>query len=104
MLKVLILIMQVGRSLIIIFNLMGCCVSRSKFEEGGEGQFMMLNNLPSYDNISQIYRELELPAYLEQYNIHKKERLIFMIVNLLRVRPKIFLQQMNYLKNKCDMR
>jgi hypothetical protein len=65
---------------------------------------MILNQLPTYDNIAQVYRELELPPTLDRYLTHKKEHLIFMIVNLLRVRPKIFMQQMQNLKVKCDMR
>ena len=83
---------------------MGCCVQRSKFEGDASEEFLMLNSLPTYENISTVYRELELPCYIDKFLPHKKERIIFMIINLLRARPRIFMQQMNNLKQKCDMR
>ena len=43
----------------------------------------MLNQLPTYENISAVYNELDLPKPPEQMLMHKKERLIYMIVNLL---------------------
>jgi hypothetical protein len=62
---------------------MGCCVSRTKFENFGDEQFDTVNNLPTYDNITTIYRDLDLPSYLDKYLVHKKEIMIFMIINLL---------------------
>lgn len=35
---------------------------------------------------------------------HKKERMFFMIINLLRMRPNIFMEQINAFKARCDMR
>ena len=83
---------------------MGCCVQRSKYDGDNDQQYTMINSLPTLENISQAYRDLDLPQYQDNVLTHKKERLIFMIINLLRVKPKIFLHQMNYLKTKCDMR
>jgi hypothetical protein len=69
---------------------MGCCVQRNKFENDEE-TFLFLNSLPTYENIHQAYQELQLPYISEESLPHKKERLIIMIVNMLRVKPKIFL-------------
>jgi hypothetical protein len=52
----------------------------------------MLNALPTYENIAGVYNELELPRPIESQGLHQKEKLIFMIINLVRVRPKIFMQ------------
>ena len=35
---------------------------------------------------------------------HRKERMFFMIVNLLRLRPHIFMEQVSAFKARCDMR
>jgi hypothetical protein len=71
---------------------MGCCVQRSKFEDSNQqdGQFIVINTLPTFENIYQVYKELELPPFQNQVLRHKKERLIFMIINMLRVKPLIF--------------
>lgn len=84
---------------------MGCCANRSKYE-GASGfnddQIKLLNQLPTYDNILSVYNELDLPKNYDRCLMHKKEKLLFMIINLLRVRPRIFMQQMNNFKVKCD--
>ncbi|CDW75125.1 UNKNOWN [Stylonychia lemnae] len=82
----------------------GCCAQRSKYEGQQDDQVKLVNQLPTYENISKIYNELELPKPIDIYLQHKKERLLFMIINLLRVRPKIFMQQMQNFKIKCNMR
>ena len=66
--------------------------------------FKMANLLPTYENIQSIYESLELPLLNEEQLPNKKERLIFMIINLLRVKPQIFMHQINMFKVKCDMR
>ncbi len=66
--------------------------------------FKTANLLPTYENIEKIYDELQLPLINEEELPNKKERLIFMIVNLLRVKPQIFMHQINMFKVKCDMR
>ena len=35
---------------------------------------------------------------------HRKERMFYMIINLLRMRPQIFMEQINAFKARCDMR
>jgi hypothetical protein len=62
----------------------------------------MLNSLPTYENIMWAYEQLNLPEFPEEVNIHKKEQMFIMIINLLRVKPKIFVTQMELLKAKCD--
>ena len=81
---------------------MGCCVQRQKFE--GEGEHFSSDELPTFENITRIYMEHQLPFPNDDYLSHKKEKLIFMIINLLRVKPKIFLTQMKNLKTKCEKR
>ena len=66
--------------------------------------FKTANLLPTYENIEKVYEELELPLLSETMIENKKERLIMMIINLLRVKPQIFMQQINMFKVKCDMR
>lgn len=51
------------------------------------GALSMVNSLPSYDNFVGAYQELGLPECGETLLKHKKERMMFMIVNLLRSRP-----------------
>ena len=82
---------------------MGCCVTRNKTLEG-DADILGGDELPTYENISRIYNDYQLPYPIDDYMTHKKEKLIFMIINLLRVKPKIFLQQMRSLKVKCEKR
>jgi hypothetical protein len=51
----------------------------------------MLNSLPTYENVHMVYSDLELPYFDEGLLNHKKERLIYMIINLIRVKPQIFM-------------
>ena len=48
------------------------------------GALSMVNSLPSYDNVSAAYQEMGLPPCNETLLRHKKERMVFMIVNFLR--------------------
>jgi hypothetical protein len=50
-----------------------------------------------------VYDQLDLPEIKEDQLAHRKEQMIVMIINLLRVKPKIFLYQMEALKSKYDM-
>ena len=61
-----------------------------------------MNSIPTFENIQQVYEQLDLPEIKEDVLIHKKEQMILMIINLLRVKPKIFLYQMETLKCKYD--
>lgn len=83
---------------------MGCCVQRSKFEGNQDEMFRTANMLPTYENINAIYEELMLPIVIDEQVPQVKEKLIYMIINLMRVKPAIFMHQINMLKIKCDMR
>ena len=45
-----------------------------------------------------------MPLLHENLLIHKKERVLLMIINMMRVRPKIFMTQLADLKAKCQNR
>jgi hypothetical protein len=68
-------------------------------------EYREINTLPTLENLSYIYfNNLQLPTINDHYLPHPKEQVFFMIINLLRVKPKIFLQQLHQLKKKCEMR
>ena len=69
-----------------------------------ESEMLMMNSLPTYENISWVYDQLDLPEINSELLSHRKEQMFLMIINLLRVKPKIFLNQMEHLKAKCDKR
>ena len=83
---------------------MGCCNTRNTsglYDTGlHEDMVLLVNRLPTLENIKAIYETLELPSP-PQTSLHEKEELLFMIVNLLRVRPRVFLPQLQSLKAKC---
>ena len=83
---------------------MGCCVNRAKLDNFGniDTEIFTLNSIPTFENIQQVYEQMDMPDIKEECLAHKKEQMVFMIVNLLRVRPKIFLYQMETLKCKYD--
>jgi hypothetical protein len=41
---------------------------------------------------------------MEKLLTHRKERMFFMIINLLRMRPNIFMEQISAFKARCDLR
>lgn len=64
------------------------------------------NQLPTYDNLSRLYGELALPSLLHSLDSRgvecarsqegalpstKKECMVLMIINLMRIRPTVFL-------------
>lgn len=63
-----------------------------------------MNRLPTYDNISLVYEGLALPELDSELISHKKEQIIFMVINLLRVKPQLFNEQINNIKTKCELR
>ena len=58
---------------------------------------MMMGGGGSFRNGQQLQN-------LDRFLDHKKERMFFMIINLLRMRPNIFMEQINAFKARCDMR
>ncbi len=86
---------------------MGCCVQRAKFEDLADQDPMLksANLLPTYENITSLYDKVGLmPSMLETLLPAKKEQMLFMIINLIRVKPTVFIHQLNTFKMKCDMR
>ena len=64
---------------------MGCCVDRSKHPDpfGQPEEYRLMNQLPTFENLSLVYSQLQLPKPLDGYCLHKKELMVFMIINLL---------------------
>lgn len=86
---------------------MGCCAQRGKLDNFAtlDTEIFTFNSIPSYENISEIYHQIgSMPLLTADTSPfpHRKEAMIFMIINLLRVRPKIFMYQMESLKSKYD--
>ena len=54
---------------------MGCCVQRPKLDSFNtfEAEFFMLNSLPTYENICELYNMLALSEAREDLLPHKKE-------------------------------
>lgn len=77
----------------IILLMGGCCVQRCKYDSttSHEIDFYSLNSIPTYENIYSIYKSLNLPYICDEVLTLKKEQMFFMIINLLRVKPKVFL-------------
>ena len=70
----------------------------------------LLNQLPTYENMLSAYECLENGGMdgverMEKLLGHRKERMFFMIVNLIRLRPTIvFAEQISAFKARCDLR
>lgn len=69
-----------------------------------ETEIYSLNSIPTFENVQQVYQNLDLPDLDGNMVQHKKELMIVMIINLLRVKPKIFLYQMENLRSKIENR
>ena len=73
------------------------CIKNSKTSLQKVITFQLLiaknaKNSIDYENITTVYRELNLPMPMDNKLLrHKKEQVVYMIVNLLRVKPKIFM-------------
>lgn len=67
---------------------MGCCTTRMKDELGANfSDFHAVNTLPTYENMLTVYSELDLPSFESSQLPHKKEQMIFMIINMVRMQP-----------------
>ena len=93
----------------------------------------LLNQLPSYENMASAYEfmlstatvgdwrmsgalkqesdmihlhndNVDYLSEMEKVLSHRKERMFLMIVNLLRMRPQIFMEQISAFKTRCDLR
>lgn len=65
-------------------------------------EIITLNSIPTFENLMQVNDNLGLPDVKKDVLFHRKEHMIYMIINLLRVKPKIFLFQMESLKSKYE--
>ena len=62
-----------------------------------DSNWHIVNTLPTFDNIFQSYNELHLPAFNFHQIPHKKEQMVFMIINMIRLKPQIFLHNLKTL-------
>jgi hypothetical protein len=65
---------------------MGCCTTRMKADELSTSlhDFHAVNTLPTYENMLTVYTELHLPLVNPHMLSHRKEQMVFMIVNMIR--------------------
>ena len=84
---------------------MGCCTTRMKIDEHSqENDWHIVNTLPTFENVFQTYNELHLPAFSFNQITHRKEQMVFMIVNMIRHRPQIFTHSLTILQERCSQR
>ena len=84
---------------------MGCCTTRMKVDEHTSiTDFQAVNVLPTYQNVKQTYDELHLPTQNMDYIPHRKESMIYMIVNMIRHKPKLYLHALSLLQDRCSQR
>ena len=82
---------------------MGCCTTRMKVDEHtSTADYHALNTLPTYENVTQVYMDLHLPRVNYEQLPHKKEQMVFMIINLIRSNPQLFLQALSILQDRCS--
>eukprot|EP00347_Sterkiella_histriomuscorum_P005479 403356459 len=61
-----------------------------------------MNLIPTFENIHEAYQSMKLPIIDNEILKHRKEQMIVMIINLLRVSPRVFHQQLENMKMKPD--
>ena len=66
-------------------------------EHSQENDWHIVNTLPTFENVFQTYNELHLPAFSFNQITHRKEQMVFMIVNMIRHRPQIFTHSLTIL-------
>jgi hypothetical protein len=78
---------------------MGCCTTRMKPDELNSNllEYHQVNTLPTYDNMMIVYADLRLPAINQTNLSHKKEQMIFMIINMVRTQPQLYLHALGIL-------
>lgn len=85
---------------------MGCCTTRMKPDELNSNllEYHQVNTLPTYDNMLIVYTDLRLPPISPKYLQHKKEQMIFMIINMVRTQPSLYLHALSILQDRCSQR
>ena len=67
-------------------------------------EYHQVNTLPTYDNMLIVYMDLRLPYVNQIYLTHKKEQMIFMIINMVRTQPQLYLHALGILQDRCSQR
>lgn len=83
---------------------MGCCVQRAKYEDYSivdlqEPEILAHKSVPTYQVLKQIYEKQKHPEVageaseegLKDGLLTQKEEMIVMIINLLRLKPRLFM-------------
>ena len=84
---------------------MGCCTTRMKVDEHTSvSDYHAVNTLPTYENVFQVYNELQLPQVNFIQLPHKKEQMVFMIINMIRHKPQLYLHALSILQDRCSQR
>jgi hypothetical protein len=84
---------------------MGCCTTRMKVDEHTSiADYHALNTLPTYENVLTVYTDLNLPPVNFIQLPHKKEQMVFMIINMIRANPQLFLHALSILQDRCSQR
>jgi len=84
---------------------MGCCTTRMKVDEHSQSNdWHIVNTLPTFENVFQVYNELHLPAFSFNQIPHKKEQMVYMIVNMIRHKPQLYLHSLAILQERCSQR
>ena len=82
---------------------MGCCTTRMKVDEHTSvSDYHAVNTLPTYENVFQVYNELQLPQVNFIQLPHKKEQMVFMIINMIRHKPQLYLHALSILQDRCS--
>jgi hypothetical protein len=66
--------------------------------------YHQVNTLPTYDNMFAVYNELQLPPINQMLLVHKKEQMVFMIINMVRTSPKLYIHALGILQDRCSQR
>lgn len=87
---------------------MGCCTTRMKQDDEHQDTLIdcyhQVNTLPTYENMMSAYSELQLPQVNPRLLKHKKEQMVFMIVNMVRTHPSLYMHALTILQDRCSQR
>lgn len=61
-----------------------------------------VNTLPTYENMLTVYTDLRLPTIDSCLLSHKKEQMVFMIINMVRTQPQLYIHALNILQDRCS--
>ena len=83
---------------------MGCCTTRMKADELHTSlmDYHAVNTLPTYENMLTVYSDLHLPPIDPLFLPHRKEQMVFMIVNMVRTQPQLYIHALSILQDRCS--